>query len=146
MTTSQDIHTSYRSTEAKFQGGAKEHYVTYDMEQKTRSGHALYHKVKRVYVAGEVIRWQAGSDLRKRTGKIVNGVRIEYRRARKAYSRRAYKMRRGGTEYPVMPGHIGQSELHVAQIVEVPAKARNIRFHTAADLPDVYKQALQNVR
>ena len=144
--TRQHVHTSYRPTEAKFRGGAREHYVTYDIEQKTRSGHALYPKVKRVYLAGEVIRWQASHDLRKRSGKVVSGVRVEYRRARKAYSRKAYKLKRGGNEYPVVPGRVGESELKVVQIVEVPAKARNVRFHTAADLPAVYKHALQNVR
>jgi hypothetical protein len=42
----------YRSTDSK--GGAHEMYVTYDLEQKTRGGEsALYHKVKRVYIAGE---------------------------------------------------------------------------------------------
>ena len=28
----------YRSTESKYKGGAHEMYVTYDLEQKTRSG------------------------------------------------------------------------------------------------------------
>jgi hypothetical protein len=39
----------YRSTESKYKGGARQMYVTYDLEQKTRGGQsARYHKVKRV--------------------------------------------------------------------------------------------------
>lgn len=45
----------YRPTESKLKGGAKTMYLTYDLEQKTRGGgSALYPKVKRVYIAGEV--------------------------------------------------------------------------------------------
>src|SRR5215469_13507513 len=68
----------YRSTESKYKGGAQEMYVTYDLEQKTRGGQsALYHKVKRVYIAGEVRDWRTGL-VRKRTGREVHGLRIEY--------------------------------------------------------------------
>jgi hypothetical protein len=38
----------YRATESKYKGGAHEMYVTYDLEQRTRSGSAIYPKVKRV--------------------------------------------------------------------------------------------------
>ena len=56
MTTATD--RSYRPTESKFKGGAKEMYVTYDVSQTTRNGgHALYPKVKRVYIAGKVKDW-----------------------------------------------------------------------------------------
>ena len=51
----------YRSTEAKYKGGAHEMYVTYDLHQKTRGAQsALYHKVRRVYIAGAVTNWRAG--------------------------------------------------------------------------------------
>jgi hypothetical protein len=46
----------YRPTESKYKGGADEMYVTYDLEQKARSdGRAIYPKVKRVYIAGQVL-------------------------------------------------------------------------------------------
>jgi hypothetical protein len=58
----------YRSTESKYKVGAQEMYVTYDLDQKTRGGRsALYRKVKRVYIVGEVKDWKPGL-VRKRTG------------------------------------------------------------------------------
>jgi hypothetical protein len=52
----------YRPTESKYKGGAQEMYVTYDLEQKTRGEHeAVYPKVKRVYVAGNVKDWKSGT-------------------------------------------------------------------------------------
>ncbi len=52
----------YKSTESKYKGGAKEMYVTYDIQQKTRGEtRVLYPKVKRVYIAGNVKRWQVGT-------------------------------------------------------------------------------------
>lgn len=48
----------YRPTEAKYKGGAHEMYVTYDLEQQTRRGSAIYPKAKRVYIAGDVQDWQ----------------------------------------------------------------------------------------
>src|SRR5512147_477979 len=68
----------YHSTESKYKGGAQEMYVTYDEKQKTRGGdEKLYPKVKRVYIAGEVKDWKVGS-VRKRTGRKVHGVEIQY--------------------------------------------------------------------
>jgi hypothetical protein len=62
------IKPSYRRTEAKYKGGALEMYVTYDLEQRTRGAKtAVYPKVKRVYIAGEVRGWKAG-DSRRRPG------------------------------------------------------------------------------
>src|SRR5262249_26695478 len=92
----------YRSTESKYKGGAEEMFVTYDLDQKTRGGgHALYPKVKRVYIAGKVIDWQAGASLRKRTGRRVNGVRVEYEQGRKGYRRAGYTAQRDETKYTV---------------------------------------------
>ena len=48
-------------------------FVTYDLEQRTRSGGAIYPKVKRVYIAGEV-RDVAVGDFVKRSGRRVHGV------------------------------------------------------------------------
>jgi hypothetical protein len=57
----------YRSTESKYKGGAHEMYVTDDLEQKTQGGQsALYHKVKRIYIAGEVRDWRTGRVRRRR--------------------------------------------------------------------------------
>lgn len=141
-------HEGYRPTESKFKGGAEEMYVTYDLEQKTRGGgHALYPKVKRVYIAGDVIDWQARADLRKRTGKLVNGVRIEYEQSRRDYRRAGYNAERDGTKYEVGATRAKPTTQRFTQIVEVPQKAKDVHFYPSADrLPAKYKQALQDVR
>ena len=87
----------YHATESKYKGGAREMYVTYDLEQETRGGDtALYPKVKRVYIAGDVTGWQVG-DFEKRSGKRVHGVRVEYEQSREGYTRKGYAAKRGDT-------------------------------------------------
>jgi hypothetical protein len=135
----------YRATESKYKGGAKEMYVTYDLWQETRGdSRALYPKVKRVYIAGDVKRWQVGT-FRKRSGKEVYGVRIEYEQSRRGYARKGYTATRGRTRYEVKPAKVGEGKSKFSQIVEVPAQAQNIAFHTGT-LPQRYREALQDVR
>src|SRR5947207_9164013 len=93
----------YTPTEAKYKGRAREMYVPYDLPQRTRgAGEALYPKVKRVYVAGDVKDWKLGT-FAKRTGKKVRGVKIDYEQTRAGYDRRAYTAQRGGASYQVQP-------------------------------------------
>jgi len=138
---------NYRPTESKYKGGAHEMYVAYDLEQKTRGDQsAIYPKVKRVYIAGHVKDWKTGV-VRKRTGRQVRGIRIEYEQERAGYRRRGYAAHRGETEYPVDPAAVGATSQRFVQVVEVPDRARNVRFYpTSAALPAKYKQALQRVR
>jgi hypothetical protein len=137
----------YRPTEAKYKGGADEMYVTYDLEQKTRGGRsAVYPKVKRVYIAGRVKDWKTGI-VRKRTGRQVHGVRIEYEQSRKGYRRSGYAAHRGQAEYSVDPATVGATSQRFAQVVEIPPAARNVHFYPAqAELPPKYQHALQQVR
>jgi len=137
----------YRSTESKYKGGAHEMYVTYDLEQKTRGGQsALCHKVKRVYIAGEVRDWRTGL-VRKKTGREVDGLWIEYEQTRKGYRRRGYAARRGETKYFVAPGTVAATAQRFVRVVEVPTDARNVHFYSdQAGLPPKYEQALQKVR
>src|SRR5919201_3465773 len=89
----------YRPTESKCKGGAHEMYVTYDLEQKTRSdGSAVYPKVKRVYIAGQVLDWKVGV-VTKKSGRAVYGVQIHYKQSRKSYHRKGYMTHRGKTAY-----------------------------------------------
>jgi hypothetical protein len=135
----------YRPTEAKYKGGADEMYVTYDLEQRTRGGHAVYPKVKRVYIAGDVTRWQAGQ-MQKRTGRRVHGVRVEYEQRRQGYRRRGYSARRGATDYTVGEAAVAPTAQHFTQIVEVPECARNLHFYRAgSELPPRYRTALQRI-
>ena len=135
----------YKTTEAKYKGGAKEMYVTYDLWQATRGdSQALYPKVKRVYIAGHVTDWHVGT-FAKRTGKKVHGVKIEYEQSRAGYTRQGYTATRGNTRYHVPPTQVRKSAARFSQIVEVPEAARNVRFHTG-ELPQHYHDALQDVR
>jgi len=145
--TNTETRNRYRPTESKYKGGAHEMYVTYDLEQKTRGQQrAVYPKVKRVYIAGHVKNWKAGL-MRKKTGRQVHGVRIEYEQSRKGYRRRRYPAERGETEYRVEPTTVGAASQHFAQVVEIPANARNVHFYPGhAELPFKYEQALQRVR
>ncbi len=143
MTTTTRQH--YKSTESKYKGGARDMYVTYDLWQETRGhGRALYPKVKRVYIAGNVTGWQVGT-FEKRTGKQVYGIKIAYEQTRNAYARRGYTARRGSTQYEVAPAKVGKSTSKFTQIVEVPEDAQNVAFHTDR-LPEKYQAALQDVR
>lgn len=136
----------YRPTESKYKGGAKEMYITYELEQRTRSGTATYPKVKRVYIAGNVTDWKAGT-VQKRTGRKVRGVRIEYEQSRARYRRRAYKAERGGDSYEVSPASIGTTSQRFVQVVEVPEAAHDVQFHPdASDVPQRYRHAIQHVR
>src|SRR5262249_12968650 len=137
----------YRATESKYKGGASEMYITYDLEQNTRGGgRALLPKVKRVYIAGDVKGWDLG-DFRKRAGREVHGVRIEYEQSWRPDRREAFKATRGRTEYEIPAASVAATNQRFAQVVELPREARNIRFHGAAeDLPEPYRHARQRVR
>jgi hypothetical protein len=139
--------SGYRPTEAKYKGGAHEMYVTYDLEQQTRGAHpAVYPKVKRVYIAGDVTGWKAGA-VEKRTGRRVHGVRIEYRQGRQGYQRRSYTAHRGATRYAVGAASVGPTAQSFVQVVEVPQRARNVHFYPVpGSMPGKYREALQRVR
>lgn len=135
----------YRSTESKYKGGAHEMYVTYDLRQRTRGGsRATYPKVKRVYIAGDVKRWQVG-DFTRRSGRQVHGVKIEYEQSRAGYTRQGYTAHRGSTEYHVPTTRVAGGTSSFSQIVEVPQNAENVLFR-GEKLPEQYQDALQTIR
>lgn len=137
----------YRPTESKYKGGAKEMYITYDLKQPTRGdGSAMYPKVKRVYIAGQVKDWETGN-VRKRSGQMVPGVAIQYEQTRAGYHRKGYTAKRGGRTYRVKPATIEGSSLEFRKVVEIPKGARNVKFYTKTEkLPKKYQSALQDVR
>jgi hypothetical protein len=141
----EEAATHYRPTESKYKGGATVMYVTYDEELPTRGGHtALFPRVKRVYIPGEVKDWQVG-DFPNRFGKIVHGVRIEYEKTRSGYQREAYTITRDGRTITVRAAEVKPTTQRFVKLVEVPPAARNIQFHTDG-LPERYREALQDVR
>jgi hypothetical protein len=137
----------YHPTESKYKGGAHEMYVTYDLEQKTRSdGSAIYPKVKRVYIAGQVLDWKVGV-VKKKSGREVYGVQINYEQSRKSYYRKGYTAQRGKTTYETSPASVGAASQTFVQVIEVPKGAGNVRFYTnPGELPATYRHALQRVR
>jgi hypothetical protein len=138
-------HTTYRGTETKYKGGAKEMYVTYDLPQETRSGGtAMYPKVKRVYIAGDVTHWQLG-DFTKKSGRTAHGVRIEYQQTRGGYWRKGFQASRGETRLSMAPARVTSTTQRFTQVVEVPERASNVQFHVDR-LPAKYRTALQAVR
>ena len=122
-------------------------FVTYDLPQRTRGGRTtLYPKVKRVYIAGDVTDVATGR-VRKRSGRQVRGVRIDYERTRGGYRRQGFTAQRNGRSYRVKASQVAPTRQHFAQVVEVPAAARNVKFYAAAtELPEKYRHALQAVR
>lgn len=137
----------YRPTESKYKGGAHEMYLTYDLPQKTRSGGtAVYPKVKRVYIAGEVKDWSVGR-VRKKSGREVFGARIQYEQTRAKHHREGFQAERGATAYTVAPSAVPSTSQTFTQVVELPDKARDAQFYTdEASVPERYRQALQHVR
>jgi hypothetical protein len=141
----QETKHRYRATEAKYKGRAEEMYVTYDLSQETRGGgHALYPKVQRVYIAGQVKDWRVGTFPR-RSGKEVHGVKIDYQQSRAGYQRQGYTAARGSTHYQVPAAKVGGGVAHFSKIVEVPENAQNVKFRSGT-LPGKYQHALQAVR
>jgi hypothetical protein len=139
--------TPYRSTESKYKGGAQEMYVTYDIRQATRSGKmTTYPKVKRVYIAGDVKKVKTG-DVKKRSGREVRGVLINYEQDRSSANRRAFTAQRGQTKYDVKQAHVHSSRQTFTQVVEIPEDAKSVHFYkNSKQLPAKYKSALQNVK
>jgi hypothetical protein len=122
-------------------------YVTYDEKQKTRSGEEkLYPKVKRVYIAGKVKNWKVGN-VRKRTGRQVHGVAIDYEQSRKGFQRRGFTAKRDRTEYNAKPSLVGRASQGFRKVVEIPPDAQNVHFYqNARKLPARYQSAVQDVR
>jgi hypothetical protein len=122
-------------------------YVTYDIKRATRSGsQTSFPKVKRVYIAGDVKNVKTG-DVKKRSGREVHGVMINYEQDRSRASRRAFTAQRGKTKYAVKPAHVQGARQRFTMVVEIPEDARSVHFYRdEKQLPAKYKSALQNVR
>ena len=94
-----------------------EMYITYDLAQPTRGGGtAVFPKVKRVYIPGEVVEWGVGR-FRKRSGRMVFGVRISY-------------LLRDGTG-PARHGSELARDRRFTQVIDLPDAARNVQLHEA---------------
>ena len=137
--------SNYTPTEAKYKGTAQENYITYDLEQETRgTTSAMYPKVKRVYIAGDVQDWDVGT-FEKQSRRTVYGVRIDYEQKREGYRRKAYNGERNGTTYEVPATAVEPSISRYTKVVEIPEVAQNVRFQ-GTKLPKKYRSAMQNVR
>jgi hypothetical protein len=104
-------------------------------------GHAICAKVKRVYIAGEAYSREVG-DFRKKSARRAHDVRTEYAQTRSWYRRELFEATRGTTSYAVQPAKVPPTTQRIEEIVEVPERARKVRFHEGS-LPFQYWRALQ---
>ncbi len=137
----------YHSTTSKYKGGAQEMYVTYDIKRETRSGSQTYFpKVKRVYISGDIKNVKTG-EVKKRSGREVRGVMINYEQSRRGADRQGFTAHRGHTTYSVKSAHMHGSSQKFTKVVEIPEDARSVHFYrNSKQLPAKYKSALQDVR
>lgn len=99
-----------------------------------------------MYIAGEVKDWKTGN-VKKRSGRTVPGVEIQYEQTRSGYRRKGYTAKRKGTTYEVKPATIEGSSQEFRKVVEIPKDAQNVRVYTKPEkLPKKYQSALQDVR
>ena len=99
-----------------------------------------------MYIAGNVTDWKTGN-MKKRSGRTVHGVAIEYEQSRKGFQRKGFQAERGRTRYAVKPSSVGGTSQRFRQVLEVPQQAQNIHFYTSArKVPAKYRSALQSVR
>jgi hypothetical protein len=103
---------------ARYKGRALELLLTYDLEERTRSGStAFYPKVKKTYIVGKLRLWSAGV-VRKKSGREVHGVLIEYERN-------------------------GRPARRLTRVVELPRQSMNVRLYIDQNgLPERYYRAL----
>jgi hypothetical protein len=133
----------HRRTESAYEGGAQEMYVSYDLPQRTRGGGtAIYPKVKRVYIPGDVVEWAVGR-FRKRSGREVHGVRITYR-VRGDRSRDDLSAKQGRATNVVRPASLRPMGRRYTQVIGLPEEARNVQLHEAQD-PHA-RRAMQSAR
>jgi hypothetical protein len=107
---------------------AQEMYVSYDLPQRTRGGGtAIFPKVKRVYIPGEIQEWAVGN-FRKRSGRHVFGVKVTYRVPAEP------TIEESQTDSRPDAGRV--SRIHptyrrFTQVIGLPEAARNVQLHEA---------------
>jgi len=112
---------AYRPTEYPRVGTGRYYYVMYENLERTRAGTRVWKpRVKRVYISGRLLKMEKGR-VRKRTGKVVNGIKFYYENTRKGFT-----AHRHGTRYKV-----SRAKMVVEKVVELPRDARNIRLTTS---------------
>ena len=137
----------YRPTVSQFKGGVDEMYVIYDMDQKSRGGgHAIYPKVRRVYIAGDVQSWTVG-EVKKRSGRLVYSVTVSDHIGRRGLPAQGVYGQSGPDQLQGSPASVKASSQIIRKIVEVPRDAQNVHFYQDMKrLPEKYRQAFQDVR
>jgi len=90
--------------------------------------------------------WKVGV-VKKRSGREVYGVLINYEQSRKSYHHKGYTAHRGKTTYETSPASVGATSQKFAQVIEVPERAGKVRFYAnLGELPATYRHTLQRVR
>jgi hypothetical protein len=107
----------------------QEMYITYELAQRTRGGgSAIFPRVKRVYIPGDVVEWGVGR-FRKRSGRMVHGVRITYRMRDGAAPEEPRKAPRSTTN--TAGGDTSAPARRFTQVIDLPDAARNVQLHEA---------------
>jgi len=110
----------YKPTIAKYKGRTKTLYIYYESRDRVRGGKVRWKPhVKRVYVSGELVRWEKGT-FENKFGRKVHGVKIVYENPRKAFT-----AQRGRKKYKV-----SKATVTVTKVVELPEDARNVKIYT----------------
>jgi hypothetical protein len=108
----------------------QEMYVTYDLAQRTRGGGtAIFPKVKRVYIPGDLVEWGVGH-FRKRSGRPVYGVRITYEIGDEAAPAPARSIK-SDTPSRNRTSSKKPTARRFTQVVDLPSAARNVQLHEA---------------
>ncbi len=104
----------------------QEMYITYDLAQRTRGGGtAIYPKVKRVYIPGDIVEWAVGR-FRKRSGRVVYGVKITYQ-VRDESAQRAGPNGRTLVDAR-SSARPGPAARRYTQVIDLPDAARSVQL------------------
>ena len=117
-------------------------YITFDVKESAGDLVALFPKVKKVHITGEVKGWMVGIFRRvygKRRRKFM-GVKIEFDQIRKRYLQNSGYSTTSlpSNEALNQPRKISETRSTVSTIIEVPANAENIQFRIGT-LPERYQ-------
>ncbi len=131
---------NYNSIESEYKTRSRNMFITYDLEQRTRNGNtAIYPKIKRVYIAGNIKDWKVGR-MHKKSGREVRGISITYEQTRKGYDHKNFEFKCDNIKYEIPTSIVSITYQEFTQIVEVPDNAKNMRFFAdVSELPNKYK-------
>ncbi len=130
---------------------ARDTHICVEIDSTRGDGRAIIPKVKRVQAR---LYCRRGFELgglvpsKSATAERFMGHPCAVPQSGTRHHREGYTARRGETAYEVSPTSVRATSQTFAKVVEVPARARNVRFfyRDAGELPSEYRHAMQDVR